>query len=292
MPTIPRPLRFYNAVAIKKFAMNDGIVTENQPMFVAKWKNLFVLAKNNQSYFVTTAEKAAEYTRTFRDSTNKKVVATNGPRIIPVGGRFEWHVEAGTTDEDNCDENSSFTRLVQDEVEARALVDSLKTTRFTNHVRNFLRIRGPAFYSYERPPARPVAAPRPARRTAVMIPSMQDDMAFYARLVGMEQQGGLPRQTISQRTPIASADVVMNEHIIEDFAINTMGEQVAVIARPAASANPTARATINNQTLQNALDNLENTRRTISRAVYDSVPYPTTYLTRLSNRGSNGRSGT
>ena len=165
MPTT-RPLRFYTAQANRQFTMNSGIVRQDQFMFVAKWKGLYVLATDASNFFVTTAEKAAEYARTLRGQGRRLLVAENAPVIRPVGPQFEWHVEAGRNDDDRCDEGDLFTQLVADLNEARALVATLKTTRFTDHNHHFLRIRGPAFYSYERPPVPPPPppAPRPVAR--------------------------------------------------------------------------------------------------------------------------------
>lgn len=166
MPTI-RPLRFYQAQANKQFTLNDCVVQVDQIVFIAKWKGLYVLATNSNNFFVTSPEKAAEYARTMRLSGRKLLLATNAPVIRPVGPQFEWHVEAGSTDEDNCDETTTFSQLVTDKEEAEALVTTLKTTRFTNHLRDFLRIRGPMFYSFQRPPVPPPPPPRPRRITPV-----------------------------------------------------------------------------------------------------------------------------
>jgi hypothetical protein len=160
MPTI-RPLHFFTAQANRQFTMNSGIVRQDQFMFVAKWKGLYVLATDASNFFVTTAEKAAEYARTLRGQGRRLLVAENAPVIRPIGPQFEWHVEAGRNDDDRCDEGDLFTQLVADLNEARALVATLKTTRFTDHNHHFLRIRGPAFYSYERPPVPPPPPPRP-----------------------------------------------------------------------------------------------------------------------------------
>lgn len=181
MPTI-RPLRFFTAQANRQFTMNNGIVRQDQFMFVAKWKGLYVLATDANNFFVTTAEKAAEYARTLRGQGRRLLVAENPPVIRPVGPQFEWHVEAGRNDDDRCDESGLFTQLVADLNEARALVETLKTTRFTDHNHHFLRIRGPAFYSYERPPVPPPPPPAPRRTPAPRdVYGMNSRMTYNTR---------------------------------------------------------------------------------------------------------------
>lgn len=181
MPTI-RPLRFFTAQANRQFTMNNGIVRQDQFMFVAKWKGLYVLATDANNFFVTTAEKAAEYARTLRGQGRRLLVAENPPVIRPVGPQFEWHVEVGRNDDDRCDESGLFTQLVADLNEARALVETLKTTRFTDHNHHFLRIRGPAFYSYERPPVPPPPPPAPRRTPAPRdVYGMNSRMTYNTR---------------------------------------------------------------------------------------------------------------
>ena len=66
------PLRFYKASAVKRMCFNSGFVEPNSPLFVAKWTNLYVIARDAQNFFIIEEAKAPEYVRTERDEKNKR----------------------------------------------------------------------------------------------------------------------------------------------------------------------------------------------------------------------------
>lgn len=174
----PSPLRFYLAVAAKRICLDNGFVEPDTQMFVAKWSGLYVVAKDNDNFFLVTEAQAPDYVRTERDDKNKLKPALAGPTITPVGEKFEWVVECGTSCADGCDEAIAITRTVATKEAAEALVAELDGTRVRGS-RDFLRIRGPAFYQIKRPTPRPapVVAPRQTSRARAVIPSVSSTYA-------------------------------------------------------------------------------------------------------------------
>ena len=157
-------LRFYNATMTKRICLDSGFVEPGSPMFVAKWQGLYVIAKDNDNFFFIDEARASHYVRTERNDKNKLVRALNGPTIEPVGDRFQWTVECGRSCPDGCDETLVVTEKVASKDAALALMAQLDGTRARTN-RDFLRIRGPAFYQIKRPTPRPVATPpAPTRR--------------------------------------------------------------------------------------------------------------------------------
>jgi len=166
-PSTPAPLRFYQAVAIKRICLNSGFVEPDAPMFLAKWHELYVIAKDDTNFFIVSEAQASEYVRTERDEKNKLKRATNPPTIVPTGPGFEWTVECGSTCPDGCDETVMDRRVVANKEEALAQAAQWDGTRVRGN-REFIRVRGPAFYQIKRPTPRPAPVvvptpPRPAR---------------------------------------------------------------------------------------------------------------------------------
>lgn len=184
-PSTPAPLRFYQAVAIKRICLNSGFVEPNAPMFLAKWQELYVIAKDDTNFFIVPEAQASEYVRTERDEKNKLKLATNAPTIVPTGPGFEWTVECGSTCPDGCDETVMDRRVVANKEEALAQAAQWDGTRVRGN-REFIRIRGPAFYQIKRPTPRPAPVvvptpPRPARNAPVPTSRNFDPYNPYAR---------------------------------------------------------------------------------------------------------------
>ena len=176
-------LRFYNATTTKRICLDSGFVEPGSPMFVAKWQGLYVIAKDNNNFFFVDEARASDYVRTERNDKNKLVRALNGPTIEPVGDRFQWTVECGRSCPDGCDETLVVTEKVASKDAALALMAQLDGTRARTN-RDFLRIRGPAFYQIKRPTPRPVATPpaptrRPTERNGVRRGA---DMTSYTNM--------------------------------------------------------------------------------------------------------------
>lgn len=177
-PSVPAPLRFYQAVAIKRICLNSGFVESGASMFVAKWQGLYVIAKDAANFFIVSEAQASEYVRTERDEKNKLKRATNAPTIVPTGPGFEWTVECGSTCPDGCDETVMDRRVVTNKEEALAQAAQWDGTR-VRESHHFLRIRGPGFYEIKRPTPRPapvVVPPPPVRNytPARFAPTMDD----------------------------------------------------------------------------------------------------------------------
>lgn len=136
-------------------------------MFLAKWQELYVIAKDDTNFFIVSEAQASEYVRTERNEKNKLKLATNAPTIVPTGPGFEWTVECGSTCPDGCDETVMDRRVVANKEEALAQAAQWDGTRVRGN-REFIRVRGPAFYQIKRPTPRPAPVvvptpPRPAR---------------------------------------------------------------------------------------------------------------------------------
>lgn len=169
--TSPKPLRFYLGKTIKRICLDTGFVDVDSPMFVAKWDGLYVIAKDNDNFFLATSAQASEYVRTERDEKNKIKYAPNGPTILPVGERFKWTVECGNTCPNGGDETVVGSSVVQNKEAAMNLAAQWDGTQVRG-TQGFLRIRGPAFYEIRRCTPRPVVpTPLPSRPQAQTVPT-------------------------------------------------------------------------------------------------------------------------
>jgi hypothetical protein len=203
--TVRKPLKFYSATAVKRICLDNGFVEADGAMFVAKWEGLYVIARDVDHYFVVSEAQAAEYVRTERDEKGKLKVATNAPMIYAEGSRFQWTVECGRTCPDSCDETVGFTQTVNNKAEAEALVAALDGTQYRNP-RDFLRIRGPAFYQIKRPTPRPapVAVPNTATRRS---PTLTNPVSQTGEVMGQpmranrEPRSGMRRPGPGGRGP-------------------------------------------------------------------------------------------
>jgi hypothetical protein len=151
MTTNQTNLKFFSATAIKNLPMWDcGVIPVGGQMFVAKWNDLFVIARNERNFWVVSAEEAKGCIKTVRDEAGKPVLGYRAPKMAPVGAKFEWNVECGTTCPDGCcgDEAPEFKQKCANKEEALALATRMEgkfTSPFT-----FIRVRGPAFYQFKR----------------------------------------------------------------------------------------------------------------------------------------------
>lgn len=183
-PATPTPLRFYLATAIKRICLDSGFVDPDGQMFLAKWQELYVLAKDATNFFIVSEAQASEFVRTERDEKNKLKRADNAPVILPVGPAFEWTVECGSTCPDGCDETIVDRQVKTTKEEALALATQWDGTR-VHGVRDFIRVRGPAFYQIKRPTPRPapVVVPPPPVRNTTPIRSTLDN-GFPCNYIG------------------------------------------------------------------------------------------------------------
>lgn len=160
------PLKFFNSRAIKRICFDGGFVEPNAPMFVAKWNDLLVIAKDADNYFVATSAQTAEYVEIIKNGEGEVEYCTDAPTILPQGPRFVWTVQCGRTCQDGCDETLLFDQTVNTKEEVDALLESLDGVRFRGP-RDFIRVRGPGYYQIKRPKRVTATAPAPQRAAPV-----------------------------------------------------------------------------------------------------------------------------
>lgn len=152
MTTTSKPLKFYSAVAIKRFCLNSGFVEPGAPLFLAKWEENYVVAHDATNFFIATEAQASEYVRTERNDKNKPIPAQNPPQFTTEAPEFQWVVECGEVCPDTGEENTFSSSSKPSKEEAFLLADSWDGTEIAG-ARGFIRIRGPGFYQVKRPVA-------------------------------------------------------------------------------------------------------------------------------------------
>lgn len=154
--TTSKPGTFYLAKAIRTLYFgNWGIVKEGDQMFVAKWQDKYVVAKNDVNFYVLTAEEAALQVKTVRINGKLKAASNYiSPRITGEEKAFTWNVEAGHTCPDGCcgDDCPTFTQVCKTEQEAMDLAKGLESGNFSGECA-FVRVMGPGFsrHNWNRP---------------------------------------------------------------------------------------------------------------------------------------------
>jgi hypothetical protein len=168
---MPTPLRFFNARAHKRICFDNGFVEKDAPMFVAKWNDLLVVARDATNFFVATEAQTAEFVEIIKNAEGEVEYCTDAPSILPQGPRFTWTVQCGRTCQDGCDETILFDRTVETKQEVESLLEELDGVRYRGP-RDFIRVRGPGHYTIKRPKrvAQPQPAPAPTAEAAPSPP--------------------------------------------------------------------------------------------------------------------------
>lgn len=180
----PQTLKFYRATAVKRICFNSGFIDPGASLFLAKWNELYVIARDTENFFIVEETKAPDYIRSERDAEHNLVLAENPPAIPLTAEAFQWTVECGNTCPDGTDETISGSRTVATKQEAMTLASAWDGTQVRGN-RGFIRIRGPAFYQIKRPTPRPqpqvgpiasVLPPQraPVRRSVFISPYEED----------------------------------------------------------------------------------------------------------------------
>jgi hypothetical protein len=152
MNTTKTTLKFFYAIANKQinFWSSGRIAQKGARMYVAKFGENFVVAFTQDSFFILSAKEAAEYVTTTRENGQPVVATYKVPQIDPTGERFHWKVECGSTCPDGCcgDDCPTFSQKVSGKAEAEKLAKTM-AGKYTGAF-SFVRVQGPAFYSYQR----------------------------------------------------------------------------------------------------------------------------------------------
>lgn len=243
-----KPLRFYLAKTVKRICLDTGFVDTDSPMFVAKWQDLFVIAKDDNNFFFATEAQASEYVRTERDEKNKpkRALNCNSPVILPVSDRFKWTVQCGLTCPDGGDETIFENCVVQNKEAAEALAAQWDGTQVRG-ARGFLRIRGPAFYEIRRCTPRPAVAPQaplpaPAVPQSPSVANFQPTArasagirrgAIYGWPSSIEERDS-PNIFYERSGPRRAANFNVNQRIYEDMlrSVQNFQRQTTVPATP------------------------------------------------------------
>lgn len=172
-------LCFYEAFAQKRITFNNGIAEKGSLVFLAKWNDLYVIAKDSSDFFFVAEAQAPEYVKTNRDANNKPVPAATPPAISPTSPAFLWTVQYGVSCPDGTDETSYKTGIKPTKEEAFKLAACWDQEASANLLA-FIRIRGPGFYQIKRLTPRPVVAanvvPAP-----VAVPATQTQSPRWGR---------------------------------------------------------------------------------------------------------------
>lgn len=168
---MPTPLKFFNARASKRICFDNGFVEKDAPMFVAKWNDLLVVARDATNFFVATEAQTTEIVEIIKNAEGEVEYCTDAPSILPQGPRFTWTVQCGRTCQDGCDETILFDRTVETKQEVEFLLEELDGVRYRGP-RDFIRVRGPGHYTIKRP--KRVAQPTPTPTAEAAQPSRRN----------------------------------------------------------------------------------------------------------------------